>query len=79
MYLGVEISKLALRIHSIAKVTGKGKSHVGKMDAILPDSRLGARIKMCILINVRVQKLENAGGVCEGNAKLVEHSSKQHR
>ena len=54
-----------------AKVTGKGKAHVGKVDAILSDSHLDTinRIKTCILINV-VPKLECAE-VWEGNAKLV--------
>ena len=50
---------------------GKGKVHVGKMDAILTDSHLGIRIKTCILISVIAPKLENAGDVWEGNAKLV--------
>ena len=61
----------------IANVIGKGKSHVGKMDAILTDSHLDPininRIKICIMINVIVPKLrvEYAGQVWEGNAKLV--------
>ena len=50
---------------------GKGKSHVGKMDAILTDPQLETRIKRCILTNVIVPKLEYAGEVWEGNAKLV--------
>ena len=50
---------------------GKGKTHVGKMDAILTDSHLYARIKRCILMNVIVPKLEYAGEVWEGNAQLV--------
>ena len=48
---------------------GKSKAHVGKMDAILTDSHLDARIKRCVLINV-VPKLEYAGEVWEQNAKL---------
>ena len=55
----------------IAKVIGKGKAHVCKMDAILTDSNLDTRIKRCILMNVIVPKLEHAGEVWEGNAKLV--------
>ena len=57
----------------IAKVIGKGKSHIGKMDAILTDSHLDTinRIKRCILMNLIVPKLEYAGEVWEGNAKLV--------
>ena len=51
-------------------LTGKGKAHVGKMDAILTDSHLDTRIKRCILIHVIVPKLEYAQ-VWEGNAKLV--------
>ena len=48
---------------------GRGKAHEGKMDAILTDSHLDARIKRCVLINV-VPKLEYAGEVWEQNAKL---------
>ena len=45
------------------------------MDAILTDSHLDTinRIKRCILMNAIVPKLENAGDVWEGNAKLVKH------
>ena len=50
---------------------GKGKAHVGKMDAILTDSHLGTRVKRCILIIGAVPKLEYAGEEGEGNAKLV--------
>ena len=70
-YLGVEISKDCSWDTHIAKVIGKGKAHVGKMDAILTDSHLDTRIKRCILMNVIVPKLEYAGEVWEGNAKLV--------
>ena len=55
----------------IANVIGKGKSQVGKMDAILTDPHLDTRIKICILTEVIVPKLEYAGEVWEGNAKLV--------
>ena len=41
------------------------------MDAILTDPRLDTRIKICILINVVVPKLEYAGEVWEGNATFV--------
>ena len=54
---------------------GNGKSHVGKMDAILTDSHHDTRTKIRILMNVIVPKLEHAGEVWEGNAKLV----KQYR
>ena len=50
---------------------GKGKTQVGKMDAILTHSHIATRIKICIVINVIVPKLEYAGVVWEGNAKLV--------
>ena len=33
----------------ITKVIEKGKSYVGKMDAILTDPHLDARIKICII------------------------------
>ena len=70
-YLGVEISNECSWDAHIAKVIGKGKAHVGKMVAILTDSHLDTRIKICILTNVIVPKLEYAGEVLEGNAKLV--------
>ena len=71
-YLGLEISEDCSWDGHIAKVIGKGKAHVGKMDAILTDSHLDTinRIRRCILMNVIVPKLEYAQ-VWEGNAKLV--------
>ena len=69
-YLGVEISKERSWDTHIAKVIGNGKAHVGKMDAILTDSHLVTRIKVCILMNVIIPKLEYTE-VWEGNAKLV--------
>ena len=51
-YLGVEISKDCSWDTHIAKVIGKGKAHVGKMDAILTDPHLDTRIKRCILMNL---------------------------
>ena len=41
------------------------------MDAISSDSHLDTKINRCILINVIVPKLEYAGEVREGHAKLV--------
>ena len=41
------------------------------MDAILTDPHLHTRIKICILIYVIVPKLEYAGEVWEGNAKVL--------
>ena len=41
------------------------------MDAILTDPHLDTRIKICILMNVIVRKLEYAGEVWEGNARFV--------
>ena len=70
-YLGVEISKECSWDAHIAKVIGKGKAQVGKMDAIITDSHRDTRIKVCILINAIVPKLEYAGEVWEGNAKLA--------
>ena len=57
--LGVDISKGCSWNAHIAKVIGKGKTHVGKMDAILTDSHLDTinRIKLCILMNVIVPNL----------------------
>ena len=72
-YLGAEISKTALGDARIAKVVGKGKAHVGKMDAILIDSHLDCinRIIICTQLNVILPKPEYAGEVWEGNAKFV--------
>ena len=52
--------------------TGRGKAHVGEVDAILTDSHLDTRIKKRILTNVMVPELEYAREVWKGNAKLVE-------
>ena len=41
------------------------------MDAILTDPHLDTKIKIRILMNVVVPKLECAGEVWEGNAKFV--------
>ena len=41
------------------------------MDANLAESHHDIRIKMCIPMNVNAPQLEYAGGVWEGNAKLV--------
>ena len=46
-------------------------AQVGKVDAILTDPHLHTGIKICILINVIVAKLDYAGQVWEGNAKFV--------
>ena len=62
-YLGVETSNDCSWDTHIAKVIGKGKTHVGKTDAMLTDSHLDTRIKRCILVNVRVPSLEHAAGI----------------
>ena len=59
-YLGVDISKDCFWDAHIAKEIGKGKSQVGKMDAILADSHIDTGTKSCIRINVIVPKLEYA-------------------
>ena len=43
-YVGVEVSKECSWDAHIAKVTGKGISHAGKMDAILTDSHLDTKL-----------------------------------
>ena len=48
------------------------------MDAILTDSHLDTRIKICILMNAIVPKLEYAGQVWEGKAKLVKQLETVH-
>ena len=58
---------------------GKSEAHVGKMDAILTDSHLDTRIKICTLKNVIVPKLVYAGEVWDGNAKLVKQLGTEYR
>ena len=55
----------------INKVIEKGKAQIGKMDTILRESLLDTRFRRCIQRNVIVPKLEYAGEIWEGNAKLV--------
>ena len=52
-------------------IIGKGKAQIGRMDVILRDSHLDTRIKICILMNLIVPKLEYAGEVWQGDVKLV--------
>ena len=59
-YLGVEISKDCSWDSHIAKAIGKGNSQVGNMDAILTDPHHDTRIKIYVLMNVIVPKLEYA-------------------
>ena len=49
---------------------GKGNAHVGKMDAILTDLHLDARISTCILMNVIVPNLEYATELWKESAKV---------
>ena len=74
-YLGVEISKECSWDAHTAKVIGKGKAHLGKMDAILTDSHLDARIKTRILINVIVTKTR----LCRRNMGRERESWKQYK
>ena len=55
----------------INKVIEKGKAEIGKIDVIPRDTHLDSSIKRCILMNVIVPKLEYAGEIWEGGAKLV--------
>ena len=71
MNVGVEMSNDCSWDAHIAKILGKGKTHVGEMDAILTDSHLDTRVKRCVLMNVIVPNIENAGEMWEGNAMLV--------
>ncbi|CAB1099916.1 unnamed protein product [Ectocarpus sp. CCAP 1310/34] len=70
-YLGVEISKECSWDAHKAKLIGKGKAQIGKMDEILTDPHLDTRIKRCVLLNLIVPKLEYAGEVWEGKEKAV--------
>ena len=46
-YFGVEVSKDCSWVAQVAEVIGKGKSQVGKMDAILTNLHFDTRIKIC--------------------------------
>ena len=46
--LGVDVTKESFWDAHKEKVIGKGKAHVGKMDAILTDSHLDTRIKIVL-------------------------------
>ena len=60
-------------------VLGKGQAYVDKVYATLTDSHLDAtRIKICILMNAIVQKVEYAGKASKGNAKFVKHLETVH-
>ena len=56
----------------MATAIRKGKSQVGKMDAILIDPHLDTGITICILMDVIVPELEYAEEVWERNVKLVQ-------
>ena len=70
-YFGVDISIDCFWDAHTAKVVRNGEVRVGKMDEILTDSHLHARIKRRVLINAIVPTPEYAGEVWEGNAKGV--------
>ena len=53
------------------KAVGKGKVHVGKVDAVVADSHLDTKTKKYIQMTVIAPKLEYAGEGWEGNAKFV--------
>ena len=64
---------------------GKGNAHVGKMDAILTDLHLDARISTCILMNVivpksrvrnRIMEREREGRKTAGNSSTGDSSWK---
>ena len=60
-YLGVEISKYCAWDAHTGEAVGKRKAHVCNMDAILTNPHLETKIKICIMINLMVPKLEYAG------------------
>lgn len=59
-----DVKKRFLGCIHFNKVTEKGKAQIRKMDVIL-------RIRICILRNMIILKLEYAGKIWVGNAKLV--------
>ena len=58
-------------LNAVLQVTEKGKAHTGKTGVILRRSHLDTRTKNFFLMNMIVLKLECAGKVWDGNAKLV--------
>ena len=79
-HLGVDISKDCFRDVHIAKVIGKGKSPVGKMDAILTDPHLDTR-KMyceecdCTKVRVYTRSLEREREIRETTGNSADESS----
>ena len=61
-------------MHTWAQVIGNGESQAGttrKVDVTLNDRHIDTRIKICIIINVIVPKLEHAREVWKGDANSV--------
>ena len=56
-------------------IVGTGRSHMGKMDAIVTDSHLGTRNMGCTLMNVILRKLEYAGDECMGKEREVRQTA----
>ena len=79
-YLGGHISKDCSWDADTANMTGKGKSHVGEMEAVLTDSHLDAinRIYRCALTNVIVPKLEYARNVWERGREIRNKAGKKY-
>ena len=60
-YFGVDTSKDCSWDARIAKIIGKGKTHVGKIDVTLTDSHLDHRINECVMSNVNMQEKYGKG------------------
>ena len=58
-------------LNALLQVTEKGKTHTGRTGVFLRHSHLDTRTKNFFPMNVIVPKLECAGKVWDGNAKLV--------
>ena len=56
----------------------KVKAQIGGMDVILRCLHLDVRMKICIVMNVIVSKLESAGGLWERNVKMVKKRETVH-
>ena len=75
-FLGLQVSKYCSWDPHIAKIVGKGKAHVGKMDAILTDSHdTRMYYDQCYCMKARI--CIYAAYAWEGNVKFIKQLEKR--